>query len=174
MEGTHGQLRARLADGLGGHNTNRVANLDHASGTHVPAITVLADAVSSLTRQRRAQIQLRYLARRGDRVAHLLVDGDVALGDDLTGRLVYDIPGQDATWQLRQPQLAPGWLDQVIDPDPELGTAIVLVDDHVLGNVDQTASQVARVGRTNGRIRQTLACAVRREEVLEHGQPVAE
>ncbi len=102
MEGTHGQLRAWLADGLGGHDADRVADLDHAPRAHVPAIAVLADPVSSFTRQRRAQVQLWHLACRGNRVAHLLVDDDVALGDDLARRLVDDVPGQDPAWQLRQ------------------------------------------------------------------------
>ena len=44
--------------------------------------------------------------------------------------------------------------------------AVVLVDDDVLRDVDQTARQVARVGGLERRVGQTLAGAVRRDEVL--------
>ena len=46
--------------------------------------------------------------------------------------------------------------------------AVVLVDDDVLRHVDQTAGQVARVGGLERRVGQTLARAVRRDEVLQH------
>ena len=48
--------------------------------------------------------------------------------------------------------------------------AIFLADDHVLRDVDETAREVARVGRAQRGIGQTLARAVRRDEVLENGQ----
>ena len=49
---------------------------------------------------------------------------------------------------------------------PSTRAAVVLVDDHVLRDVDETARQVARVGRLERRVGQTLARAVRRDEVL--------
>jgi uncharacterized protein YndB with AHSA1/START domain len=42
----------------------------------------------------------------------------------------------------------------------------VVGDDHVLGDVDQPAGQVAAVGRLQRRVRQALARAVGRDEVL--------
>ena len=50
----------------------------------------------------------------------------------------------------------------------------MLGDDDVLGHVHQAARQVAGVGGLERRVGQTLAGAVRRDEVLEHGQPLAE
>ena len=47
VERAHGQLRAWLADRLGGHDTYRVADLSQTPRTHVPAVAVLADAVTS-------------------------------------------------------------------------------------------------------------------------------
>jgi hypothetical protein len=52
--------------------------------------------------------------------------------------------------------------------------AVVHGDDDVLGHVGQLAGQVARVGRLEGRVGQTLAGAVRGAEVLQHGQAFAE
>ena len=53
---------------------------------------------------------------------------------------------------------------------PLRGAAIFLADDHVLRDVDETARQVARVGRTERRIGETLTRTVRRDEVLENGE----
>ena len=52
--------------------------------------------------------------------------------------------------------------------------AIVFVDDHVLGHVDQPSRQVAGVGRLERRVGQPLARAVRGDEVLEHGEALLE
>ena len=54
------------------------------------------------------------------------------------------------------------------------GAAIVLADDHVLRHVHQAARQVARIGRLQRGIGQTLAGAVRRDEVLQHVEAFAE
>ena len=56
----------------------------------------------------------------------------------------------------------------VADGDAAGGAAIFLADDHVLRNVDQTPREIARVGRTQRGVGQTLARAVRRDEVLEN------
>ena len=45
--------------------------------------------------------------------------------------------------------------------------AVVLADDQLLGDVDETAGQVARVGGTQRRVDEALAGARRGDEVLE-------
>ena len=57
---------------------------------------------------------------------------------------------------------------------PSRGAAIVLADDHVLRHVHQAAGQVAGIGRLQRGIGQTLAGAVRRDEVLQHVEAFAE
>ena len=52
--------------------------------------------------------------------------------------------------------------------------AILLGDRHVLRDVDEAAREVTGVGRLERRVGQTLPGAVRRDEVLEHGQAFAE
>src|SRR5919202_5511572 len=94
VERPHCELRTWLTDRLGRHDTHRVADLDHASRAHVPAVTVLADAVARLAGQRRAQVQLWHLARGGDLVANVLVDDRVVLGDHLTARLIDHVAGE--------------------------------------------------------------------------------
>ena len=51
--------------------------------------------------------------------------------------------------------------------------AVVLADDDILRDVHETTREVARVGRTEGRVGQTLAGTVRRDEVLRHRQTLA-
>ena len=58
--------------------------------------------------------------------------------------------------------------------DVLLGAAVDLADDHVLGDVDETARQVAGVGGAQRGVGETLARAVGRDEVLEHGQALDE
>ena len=55
----------------------------------------------------------------------------------------------------------------VLDPDTEGGAAVLLADDQLLGDVDQTAGQVARVGGTKRRVDEALAGTRRGDEVLE-------
>ena len=55
-----------------------------------------------------------------------------------------------------------------IVPQSDLG------DDHVLRDVDQTAGEVAGVGGLERGVGETLAGAVRRDEVLQHRQAFAE
>ena len=77
MEGTHRQLRSRLADGLGGDDADRLADLHRAAGREVAAVALAADAVLGLAGEDRAD---------GDRLDAGLVDlvGDL-LGDLLVG-----------------------------------------------------------------------------------------
>ena len=55
-----------------------------------------------------------------------------------------------------------------------LAAAIRLGDDGVLRHVDETAGEVARVGRLQGRVGEALAGAVRGDEVLLGVQTLAE
>src|SRR5436853_589667 len=69
-------------------------------------------------------------------------------------------------WNVRMVSCVPG--------SPIDGAAIRLVDDHVMRNVAELAREVTRVSGLEGRVGQTLAGAVRRDEVLEHAQTFAE
>ena len=78
---------------------------------------------------------------------------------------------QDAVAELLDDLAA---LDQRAELDAVDGAAVVLGDDAVLRHVDETAGEVPRVRRLERGVGQTLAGAVRRDEVLEHRQPLAE
>ena len=61
-----------------------------------------------------------------------------------------------------------------VDDDAVDRAAVLLGDDDVLRHVDETAREVAGVGRLERRVGETLAGAVRRDEVLQHRQAFAE
>ena len=65
-------------------------------------------------------------------------------------------------------------LDDRRHDDPVDRAAVFLRDDDVLRDVDETAREVAGVGRLERRVGEALARAVRRDEVLEHGEAFAE
>ena len=56
VERTHGELRARFADGLRGDDTDRFAALDHAAGGEVAAVAELADAALRFAGQHGADL----------------------------------------------------------------------------------------------------------------------
>ncbi len=60
------------------------------------------------------------------------------------------------------------------DVDAFDGAAIELGDDDILRDVDETAGEVARVGGLERGIGETLTRAVRRDEVLQHGETFTE
>ena len=57
---------------------------------------------------------------------------------------------------------------------PERRAAVLLADDELLGDVDETAGEVAGVGGPQGGVDEALAGARRGDEVLEHRQALTE
>src|SRR5205823_5672558 len=64
--------------------------------------------------------------------------------------------------------------DHGADVDAVNRAAVVLGDDNVLGNVNQTTGEVAGVGSLECGIRQSLTGAVGGDEVLQHGESLTE
>ncbi len=99
-----------------------------------------------------------------------------AVHDDLARRRIDDRLERDAADDaVAQPldDLAAG-VDDGARLDAVERAAVDLRDDHVLRHVDEPAREVAGVGRLQRRVRQALARAVRRDEVLQHRQAFTE
>ena len=118
---------------------------------------------SSISRRRLLVDQLAGLDQQ--RAAARLVD--LVRIVDVLGRHVAD----DALGQRLDDVLA---FLQRADLEAQDRAAILLGDRHVLRDVDETAREVAGVGRLERGVGQTLTSAVRRDEVLEHRQAFAE
>ena len=174
VERAHRELRARLADRLGGDDADGQAFLDDLVGAHVDAVAAGADAARALAGERAADadaLELELLERVGD----LVGDDLVFLDDRLVGDRVADrVAGRAADDHVLQLDL-----DRLALVDRRLGDAVErvavdLVDDDVLRDVGELAGEVARVGGLQRRVGQALAGAVGRAEVLEHRQAFAE
>ena len=174
VERPHRQLRARLADRLRGDDPDGQAELDQLAGREVAAVALRADAAAARARQHRADPDLldaAFLDRRG----LVLVDRVVHVDDHVARERVHDLLERDAADDAvaqRLDDLAA--LDDRLGLDAVHRAAVDLVDDDVLRHVDQPAGQVARVRRLERGVGEALARAVRRDEVLEHGQPFTE
>ena len=81
VERPHRQLRAGLADRLGGDDADRLTRADHLAGGEVAAVARPADAVAGLAGERRAD---EHLVDAGlvDAGRHLLGDHLVALDEE--------------------------------------------------------------------------------------------
>ena len=58
VEGAHGELGARLADGLGGDDADRLADVHLAAAGQVAAVALDADAAPRLAGEHRADLHL--------------------------------------------------------------------------------------------------------------------
>src|SRR5664280_784192 len=173
VEGTHGELGPRLADGLRRDNARGLAQLDQPAGSQVAPVTHHAHAPPRFAGEHGADLDpldTGRLHRTGQVFGDLLVD----VNDDVAF-VVLDFLQRDAahdTVAQRLDDLAR--LHDGGDVDAIDRTAIVFADDHVLRHVHQAPGQVARVRRLESGIGQSLTGAVGGDEVLQHGQAFAE
>src|SRR5579875_217721 len=174
VEGSHGQLRPRLADRLGGDDSYRLADVHQAVVGERPAVAELADPVLALALQRRAHPHLLDAGSAdllGQGAAHHLV----LAGDHLAACRVDYVLGQcsyeDPLLELDYHLVAFG--DRLHD-DTAAGVAVQIAHDHVLGHVDQAAGQIAGVGCLQSRVHKPLSGAVAGDDVFGDVQSLAE
>src|ERR1700691_1875780 len=174
VEGAHGELGARFADRLGGDDADRLADIDHGAASQVAAIALAAKPDGGFASQHRTDDH-RVYAGTVDQFNRFLVDQAAGLNQHLAVQGIDNVDcggaTQDAVGQGRDHFAA---LDHGAHGEALGGAAIDLGDDGVLRHVHQAAGQVARIRRLQGGVGQTLARAVRRIEVFEHGQAFLE
>ena len=172
VEGTHRELRARLADGLSGDDPDGLAHLHELAAREAAAVAGAADAVLGVTSERRPHASAAH-ARVGDGAREHEVDRIASLRDHPVGLGFLDVLRDEATEETVGERLDRADLVGV-DEDAVLVTAILEADDHVLRDVDETAREVPGVRGTDGRVGETLAATVRRDEVLEDREALPE
>src|SRR5207244_10063998 len=142
VEGPHRELRARFADGLGGDDTHRLAELREPPGAEVTPVAHDANPALGVTRERGADahtLQTRVLDLLGELLGDLRVD----LDDDLAGERVADILRRDATQDAVAERLDDvAALDQRRRLDVLHGAAVVFAHDDVLRDVDEPPREV--------------------------------
>src|SRR5713226_6646354 len=173
VEGAHGELRARLADGLRSDDADGFAQFDHATGSEVAAIAQRANAAAGFASEHGTDahaLDSRALHLVGEFLGDLLVHVD----DDRTLK-VLDFVERDAAHDAVAERLDfDASFDDGLDIDAVARAAVALVDDHVLRDVDEAAGEVSGIGGFESRVGQPLARAVRRDEVLQHREAFAE
>ena len=102
-----------------------------------------------------------------------MVQHIVSLDQDFAG-LRIDHVGRGQATEEACPQGLPGDIIRFPDPDAFGGVAVVVVDDDILGHIDQAAGQVTGVGGSQGGVSQAFAGAVCGDEVLQGVQAFAE
>ena len=174
VEGAHGQLRAGLADRLRRDDADRFAVVDRRAAGEIAPVALAADAVDQFAGQRRAD--LHFLdAGLVERLDMGLLHQRAALDDHLVGGgIAHVIAGRAAEDARGERGHDRAGIDDGAHLDAELGAAVVLRDDAVLRDVDQTAGQVAGVRGLQRGVREALAGAVGRVEVFEHRQAFLE
>src|SRR6185312_15733256 len=173
VEGTHGELRARLADGLRCDNADSLTHLNHLARAEVTAVAQDAAAALGFAGEHGANLytlDTRCLNRGSLVFVDFLVDFD----DGLTFVILQLFQRDAADDAVAQRLDGFAGFDDRHHVDAFHRAAIQLTDDDILRDVDETAGQVARVGGLECGIGETLTCAVRRDEVLQHGEAFTE
>src|SRR6185436_1083961 len=174
VEGTHRELRAGLADRFRGDDADRFADLDELAAREVAAVAAAADSATRLAREHGTDLDLLD-AGFLNRVRELVDDLVVLRNELLAGERIVDVflrdTADDAVAQRLEDVAA---FHDRRDDDAVEGLAVLLGDDDVLRDVDETAREVAGVGGLERGVGETLARAVRGDEVLQHGEAFAE
>ena len=169
MEGTHRQLGTGLADGLGGDDTDRLTDGDGLTVRKVRAVALLAPAVLGAAGEDGADLDALD-AGIADDIGFLFAHEDV-LGDQHVAVLITEVTDKVAADQtlvhLFDDLLAR--LD-IKDLQTFVGMAVVVADDNLLRDVDQTTGQVTGVGGTQRGIGKTFTGAAGGDEVLQNVQ----
>ena len=173
VEGPHGELRAGLADGLGGDDADRLALVDELARRQHHAVARRAHAAERVAREHRTHPHPVDLRVGGERehleladlgvARHLRAVGQLHVVDELTAEQL----------GLEDPD-ALGVVVHVLDPDATRALAVVLADDDFLRDVDETTREVPGVGGAQRGVGETLARTVGGDEVLEDREALAE
>ena len=75
MEGTHGELGARLTDGLGGDDADGLADVDEVAAGQIASVALLADAMTRFAGNRRAHPDLIHTRFFNPRDQHFIDHG---------------------------------------------------------------------------------------------------
>ena len=174
VERPHGELGARLADRLRGDDAHRLAHVDRRAACEIAPVALGANPAGRLAGEHRTDAHLLDAALVDQLDLRLLQQG-VLLDDHLVGGGRAHVLGHGAAEDAAAERgLDHAGVDHGTRLDAGGRSAVLRGDDAVLRHVDQPARKVAGVRRLERGVGEALAGAVRRVEVLEHGQPLLE
>src|SRR5208283_3960476 len=136
VEGAHRELGARLADGLGGDDSDRFAEVDQMAAAEIASVAFHAHALARLAGQHRANLD-SLDAGFFDSLYLVLVDHLVGAHQHFVGEGVADVFEGDASEHAIAESLDYlAAFDQRRHLDSVERAAIVLADDRVLRDVN--------------------------------------
>ena len=156
VEGTHGKLGARLAYRLSRNYADSLARGNRFAGCKVSAVALLAHAVVAVAGKHRAYLNafdsgvnnfLGALARN-----HILMRPDNLAGIRINS-VMEQISALKALCKRLQNVVS---ILNIGDGKTLFRTAVVLTDDNILRNIDQTAGKITRVSCTQSGICKSL------------------
>ena len=174
MEGTHGQLGTRLADGLRSNHTHSLAVVDQTTTTQIAAVAHGAQTKACFAVQGGADFDF-VNAQHFEFVDQVFVEHRASFRQHSACFWMHDVFSRHATQDTFTQRF--DHLTTFDDSAHDLsvaGAAIHVGHHQVLGHVDQTTCQVARVRCLQRGIGQTFTRTVCRDEVLQHIQAFAE
>ncbi len=174
MEGSHGQLRTGLSDGLGGDDTYRLTDIRRSVCSQVPAVTLYTVSVLSFTCKHGSNpdaFDAEFFDFEGNLICNLLVH----IYKEISGnrmlhlfkcKATHDAIGQGLDYFLTVLQ---GYNIDTVD-----GTAVVHIYYDILGNVHESTGEVSGICRLECRIRQSFTGTVGGYEKLDNRQTLFE
>ena len=174
VERTERQLRTRFTDGLCGDDADSFAFLHHAAGGKVATVALLTNAMTTLAGKDRTDFNAlngRGFNLSGDGFGDFFAGSD----DEFTGGGVDDVMHRHTTedsFAQRGDDLV-AVLEGTADETAKRA-AVFFGDDDVVGDIDETASEVTGVGGLQGGVGKTLTGTVGGDEVFQHGHAFLE
>ena len=174
MERPHRQLGAGLSNGLCGNDAHRRTERNRLAGGHVPAIAFRAASARGFTGQHTADFHHADVGGH-NRLCRAGINFLACGHNDLAGARVIDIvhrsPARNPVRQ-RDQFLVP--LINGLHLNAVQGVAVLLNHNNVLSHIHHLARQVTGFGCLQCGVGQTLARAVRADEILQHAEALAE
>ena len=174
VEGAHGELRSRFADGLRGDDAHRRSDLDFLSGSQIPPVAAGAHPLPLFAHKRGPDPQ-RLHAGRIHRRGNIVADDLARREQHLALARQHDVfqRGSAANALAQRLDDLIAFLDGG-DLDPLSGAAVNPADDDVLRHVHEPPGQISGVRRPERGVGKALARTVGGDEVLQHRQPLVE
>ena len=174
VEGAHGQLRTRFANGLRGNDADGLTPVDQTTTAQIAAIAPGANTKTGLAGQRGTHLDL-VDADSFQLVNQVFIQHGTSLGQHGTIFRVQDLFGGGTP----QNTVTQGFNDLAAFNDgahlvAAVRAAILFGDNQILRHIDQTPGQVTRIRCFQCSVRQTFSGAVGGDEVLQHVQPFTE
>ena len=169
MEGTHGQLGTGLTDGLCSDDTNRFTHIDQVAVCQVCTVALCAYTLLCLAAQHGTDLDGLHAGFHNT----LCIGGihQLVLGNDqlalVVPQILYQVSAHQTLCQRLNHFVS---VADLINLNTVISVAVMLPDDHILGNVYQTTGQITGVRSTQCGIRQTLPGASGGNEVFQNVQ----